>query len=135
WTVPGRSIPIFPATGNHGYASANNPHPHLVNFPQDRAVALSSGKYVRETYCCLNGTDPGDYPSAWYAFDAGTARIYVLTAAWADANVGNATMYKNDYDYHWTVSSEEYQWLEQDLAAHPDQVKLAVLHFPLYSDS
>ena len=135
WTVPGRSIPIFPATGNHGFASSNNPHPHLVNFPQDRAVALSSGKYVRETHCCLNGTSPGDYPSAWYAFDAGTVRIYNLTAAWADANVGTATLYENDYDYHWTASSEEYQWLEQDLAAHPDQVKLAVLHFPLYSDS
>ncbi|MDI3339101.1 MAG: metallophosphoesterase [Sphaerobacter sp.] len=133
WAVPGRSILIFPATGNHGYSSTDTYHPHLINFPQDRAVALSSGTYARENYCCQNGTIPGIYP--WYAFDAGTVRIYNLTAAWADDNVGDADKYENDYDYHWTISSAEYQWLEADLQAHPDQVKLAVLHFPIYSDS
>ena len=37
-----------------------------------------------ETYCCVNGTNSASYPSAWYAFDAGNARFYVLEAAWND---------------------------------------------------
>lgn len=135
WTIPGRSMALFPATGNHGYASSNAAHPHMLTWPQDRAAMLSNGKYERKSYCCLNGTIEASYPAAYYAFDAGNARFYVLDTAWADANVGLADLYKNDYDYHWTPTSEEYQWLERDLAAHPDKIKFAVFHFPLYSDS
>jgi fibronectin type 3 domain-containing protein len=135
WAGPGRSMPIFPALGNHGYASTTSAHPELTNFPQDQAVALSGGKYARETYCCQNGTVSSSYPSAWYAFDAGGARFYVLSAAWADNNVGSTNMYDNDYDYHWTVSSAEYQWLENDLKTHPSALKFAFLHFPVYSDN
>jgi chitodextrinase len=135
WKVPGASIPIFPSLGNHGFSRADTYHPHLVNWPQDRAVASSSGRYFKETYCCLNGTISGKYPSAWYAFDAGNARFYVLEAAWTDLNVGTASDYKNDQDYHWTPSSAEYQWLEQDLATHPSALKFAFFHYPLYSDN
>src|SRR6476646_1827786 len=42
WSVPGKSIPIFPAIGDHGLARNDTYHPHLVNFPQDRAVATSA---------------------------------------------------------------------------------------------
>jgi len=135
WAGPGRSMPIFPALGNHGYASTTSAHPELTNFPQDQAVALSGGRYTRDTYCCQNGTVSASYPSAWYAFDAGPARFYVLSAAWADNNVGSTNMYDNDYDSHWTVSDAEYQWLENDLKTHPSALKFAFLHFPVYSDN
>src|SRR4029079_9341049 len=36
-------------------------------------------------------------------------------------------------DYHWTRTSAEYQWLEADLKAHPNAVKFAFFHYPLYS--
>ena len=130
WAVPGRSIPIFPALGNHGFRDT-----HLVNFPQQHAVATSGGRYEVETRCCLNGTSSQEDPSSWYAFDAGNARMYVLEAAWPRGNVGSADIYKNDYDYHWTPGSDQYQWLENDLATHASQLKFAVFHFPLYSDS
>jgi hypothetical protein len=133
WTVAGASIPLFPTIGNHGMSSSSTDHPHLLNWPQDRAVAASSGRYVRDTYCCLNGTNSASYPSPWYAFDAGPARFYVLDSAWANSNVGTADLYKNDYDYHLTTSSPEYQWLVNDLAAHPGGMKFAFSHFPLYS--
>lgn len=55
-------------------------HPQILAFPQDRAVASSGGRYVKDSYCCLNGTSPASYASAWYAFDAGNARFYVLHA-------------------------------------------------------
>jgi chitodextrinase len=135
WAKVGASLPLFAAVGNHGFARSESNLPDLVNWPQDRAVSLSAGKYQKETYCCLNGTSSGSYPSAWYAFDAGNARFYVLTASWTDTNNGTATPYKNDHDYHWTSSSAEYQWLETDLKTHPSPLKFAVFHYPLYSDN
>jgi uncharacterized repeat protein (TIGR01451 family) len=132
WTVPGASTPIFPALGNHGISTAST---HFLNWPQTKAVSSSGGRYVSETYCCLNGTSSKKYGSAWYAFDAGNARFYVLEAAWADTNVGTATVHKNDYDYHWAPGTPEREWLEDDLAAHPSQLKFAFFQYPLYSDN
>jgi hypothetical protein len=130
WRVPGSSIPMFNTQGNHGLTS-----PALTNWPQDRAVATSGGRYRMETYCCTNKTSSASYPSSWFAFDAGRARFYVLEAAWSNANVGNSTLYENDYDNHWTPASAEYQWLANDLATHPTPLKFAFFHFPLYSDN
>jgi hypothetical protein len=130
WTKPGRSIPFFNALGNHGYNST-----FLNVWPQDNAVATSGGRYGMETYCCKNGTASKSYPSAWYAFDVGVARFYVLDAAWPDSNFGTGTPYQNDYAYHWTPTSAEYQWLENDLATHSTRLKFAVFHYPLYSDT
>ncbi len=129
WTVAGASMPLFPILGNHGLSRSDIYHPHLVNWPQDNAVASSSGRYTMDDY------GGASYPSAWYAFDAGNARFYVLDAAWDEANVGSTNEYENDYDAHWTPTSAEYQWLEQDLAAHPDALKFAFFHYPLYSDN
>jgi hypothetical protein len=130
WAVPGRSLALFPAAGNHAPNST-----FLTNWPQPQAVAGSGGRYQMETYCCLNGTSSTSYASAWYAFDAGNARFYVLHAAWDGGNLGTGTQYKNDYDYHWTPGSAQYQWLRDDLAAHAaTPLKFAVLHYPLYSD-
>jgi hypothetical protein len=130
WTVPGASIPLFPALGNHGRTST-----FLANWPQERAVDASGGRYAMETYCCLNGTTAKDYPSAWYAFDAGGTRIYVLDSSWSSSNSGTADSYKNDYDYHWARTAAEYQWLENDLRTHPSELKFAFFHFPMYSDN
>ena len=102
WAGPGKSLPYFPAVGNHTPNST-----FLVNWPQPRAVATSKGRYQLDTQCCLNGTRSKDYASAWYAFDAGGARFYVLQTAWDAGNVGEATQYKNDYDTHWTPTSAE----------------------------
>ena len=134
WGGVGGSIPIFPAVGNHGLARSDANHPHLVNFPQDAAVATSGGRYQKDTYCCVNGSASAVYPSPWYAFDAGTSRFYVLDAAWADLNTGTAGPYANEYASHWTPTSPEYQWLLADLNAHPSGLKFAFWHYPLYSD-
>ena len=130
WKLAGASLPLFPALGNHD----TNNSSLLVNWPQDSAVATSGGRYATDTYCCLNGTSAGDYPSAWYAFDAGLARFYVLDAAWQNSNVGSANLFKNDYDNHWAPGTPQYEWLANDLATHPRAVKFAFLHFPMYSD-
>lgn len=71
----------------------------------------------------------------WYAFDAGPARFYVLTAAWADGNIGTGSVYQDDRDAHWLPTSAEYQWLKRDLEAHPTALKFAFWHCPLYADS
>jgi hypothetical protein len=126
----GAGIPMFNPLGNHGLSGT-----FLVVWPMAQSPATSGGRYQMETYCCTNGTTSHSYPSAWYAFDAGPARYYVLDAAWANSNVGTANVYKNDYDNHWTSLSAEYQWLAADLAAHPTTLKFAFMHFPMYSDN
>jgi Calcineurin-like phosphoesterase/Purple acid Phosphatase, N-terminal domain len=130
WTQAGSKIPMFNSVGNHGFNST-----HLAIWPASEAAASSGGRYVMDTYCCANGTRSASYPSAWYAFDAGNARFYVLTAAWANSNVGTADTYKNDYDAHWRPESAQYQWLANDLATHPSQLKFAFFHFPMYSSN
>ena len=135
WTVPGRSMPLFLSVGNHGLNNSDTNHPHILTWPQDRAVALSGGRYTKDIYCCLNGTNSASYPSTWYAFDAGPARFYILHTAWPESNSGTATPYKNDYDYHWAPGTAQLQWLQADLAAHPSVLKFAIFHYPLYSDN
>jgi hypothetical protein len=130
WTVAGDEIPLFNAQGNHGMNSTP-----LVNWPEDVAVATSHGRYAMEQYCCPNGSDPVTYPSAWYAFNAGAARFYVLEAAWGNSNVGSGSIYENDYEAHWTSTRAEYRWLQNDLTTHPHRIKFAFFHFPLYSDN
>jgi chitodextrinase len=128
WAVAGARIPLFPATGNHGFNQT-----FLSTWPQAHAAQTSGGRYQVDTYCCTNGTASAQYPSVWYAFDTGNARFYVLTSAWDEANVGTADQFKNDFDNHWTASSAEYQWLKNDLAAHPGSLKFVFSHYPLYS--
>ena len=55
-----------------------------------------------EAYPSINGSHcRRSYPSMWYAVDAGTTRLYMLTAAWADGNIGTGSVYQNDRDAHW----------------------------------
>jgi hypothetical protein len=130
WAVPGRSLPYFPAVGNHTPDST-----FLLNWPQPRAVAASEGRYQLDTYCCVNGSSSASYASTWYAFDAGGARFYVLHAAVYAGNIGTGSQYQNDYEYHWTKESPQYKWLEADLEAHKSTpLKFAFFHYPLRSD-
>ena len=89
-----------------------------------------------DSYCCVDGITAKSYGSAWYAFDQGNARFYILDATWDAANVGTASQYQVDYDVHWAPGAQhdEYTWLANDLAAHPGQLKFAVFHYPLHSD-
>ena len=131
WKVAGASVPAFATLGNHDH----NNNSLLTNWPQDNAVATSSGRYTTESYCCQNGITTADYPSTWYAFDAGLARFYVLDGAWDDSNVGTADLYKNDYDAHWAPGTPQYEWLQNDLANNPRSLRFVFFHFPLYSDN
>ncbi len=137
WTVAGSSLPIFPSVGNHiiSAVDGNLNHPDLLNFPQKNAVSSSGGVSTVVSYPpTIYGTNPINYPSLYYAFSAGMARFYVLTATWGDSNVGTGTLYDNDYVTHWTPTSPEYMWLENDLKTHPDPIKFVIYHFPMYSD-
>ena len=133
WAVPGSTVPIFPTAGNHGLSGTA--HADLTNWPQDVAVASSGGRYQNDVYCCVNGTSSTNYASAWYAFDAGPARVYVLESAWGDTNPGDADPYANDAAAHFAPGTPEYEWLLNDLQAHPSGLKFAVSHYPLYSDN
>lgn len=136
WPV-GQRTPFFLAQGNHGFSQFT---PFLQNFPQSNTVQASGGRLQQDTYCCL-GVMPWShsYASAWYAFDWGNARFYVLEAAWSDSNGG----YQGDFQAHWNgpvpgcpVCGTELQWLQSDLAAHTaTPLKFAFFHYPLHADS
>jgi Calcineurin-like phosphoesterase len=125
----GDGIPMYNALGNHG-ASAT----FLNVWPQPTAPSLSGGRYQIDAYPSVNGSNPANYPSAWYALSIGRARIYVLDATWSNSNVGSGSIYSDDYAAHWTASDAEYQWLSSDLAAHPGGLKIVVMHLPMYAD-
>ena len=131
------SRPFFAAEGNHGFSTNL---PYLQDFPAPRAAQTSGGRYRQESYCCistLSGTKK--YPSSWYAFNWGSARFYVLEAAWADSQGG----YQGDYLAHWNGAvagcepcGVELDWLKADLAANAaTPIKFAFFHYPLHSDS
>ncbi len=132
WAKVGATMPIFPVLGNHGLARSDATHPQLANWPQDTAVATSSGRYQKDSYPAVLNSAAASYPSAWYAFSAGTARFYLLDAAWADTN--GTDPYGSDAASHWTPSSPEYQWLQADLQAHSAGLKFAFWHYPMFSD-
>src|SRR5436309_4870118 len=123
WTVVGKSIPMFNAEGNHAPTTT-----FITNWPSDVAAAASGGQNQMNSYCCFDGITAKSYGSVWYAFDVGNARIYVLEAAWDGSNVGTGSQYQDDYDAHWAPGAQpnEYAWLQNDLAAHPNQLKFAV---------
>ncbi len=127
--------PFFAAEGNHGFSTNL---PYLQNFAATTAAATSGGRFRQESYCCISTVSgPHNYPSAWYAFNWGSARFYVLEAAWSDSQ-GD---YQGDFLAHWNgpVSGcgpcgAELAWLQSDLAAHQGTLKFAFMHYPLYSD-
>ncbi len=129
--------PVFAAEGNHGFTTNL---PYLQNFPAPLAASTSGGRDLQETYCCISTlSGPKAYPSAWYAFDWGSVRFYVLDGAWADSQGA----YQGDFLGHWNgpVSGcgpcgAELSWLKSDLAANANvPVKFAFFHYPLYSDN
>ncbi len=122
WPKFGASTPFFSATGNHGFNST-----FLTNWPQPTAASDPDERYAMETYCCPNGTNSASYPSAWYAFDVGVARFYVLEAAWSSSNVGTADQYKNDYDTHWTPSEPRVPLAREGPAGEPVAAEVRLL--------
>jgi Calcineurin-like phosphoesterase/Purple acid Phosphatase, N-terminal domain len=130
WSVPGGTTAAFPVLGNHGRLAT-----FLQNWPTSDAVRTSAGTYAMVSYAGQSGASTASYPTAYYAFDVGSARFYVLDADWNDDNVGTTTAYGQDALNHWSTGSAEYQWLKADLAAHPGGLKFATFHYPLHSDN
>lgn len=139
WKQPGTRHPAFLSQGNHGFGQ---PLPYLQNWPQDIAVQTSGGTYRADSFCGV-GKLPQcpstmTYTDAWYAFDWGLSRFYVLDAAWDD-NTGG---YLGDFQAHWNgpvvgcpACGTELQWLKQDLASHArTRHKFAFFHYPMRAD-
>jgi len=129
--------PVFATQGNHGFTTNL---PYLQNFPAQKAALASGGRNAQDSYCCISTmTGTSKYASSWYAFDWGSARFYVLEAAWADGQGG----YQGDFLAHWNgavagcaACGAEMTWLKADLAAHASTpIKFAFSHYPLHSDA
>jgi hypothetical protein len=130
--------PIYAAQGNHGFLQNR---PYLENFPSETVARASGGRFRADDYCCTPTMGPAHekYASAWYAFDWGDARFYVLESAWADGPED----YRGDFEAHWArpvagcgACGKELRWLATDLAEHEStRAKFAFFHYPLHVDS
>ena len=139
----GINKPVYPAIGNHDLDSRSNGGlPYLQNFPQDAVVASSGGRLRQETYCCTaSSPEPKRLTSAWYAFDWGPARFYVLQAAWPSNPINR--QYRSDFEAQWNgpvpgcaPCGDQLEWLQADLAANRStNLKFAFFHYPLHSDA
>jgi fibronectin type 3 domain-containing protein len=138
WAQPGQHTPMYTVNANHGFNATM-----LSVWPESAVTAASGGTYAMVPYPPILGTNPASYPSAFYAFDAGGVRFYMLDSSWSDNNVGTSTggacgspcrTYEVDQAAHWAPTSAQYQWLARDLAEHPGGIKMAAFHFPLRSD-
>lgn len=136
WPV-GQRQPWFLAQGNHGFDTSL---PYLQNFPETSVTSQSSGRMQEDSYCCMSVMQQANtFASAWYAFNWGNARFYVLEGAWSD-NFGG---FQGDFEAHWNPTptpgcsncGAELQWLTADLTAHASTpLKFAFFHYPLHSD-
>jgi acid phosphatase type 7 len=87
----------MPTPGNHDYGTPN---------------AAGYFRYF--------GAAAGDPAKGWYAYDAGTWRVYVLNSNCAD--IGGCK-----------AGSAQERWLRQDLAENPRPCVLAMWHHPRFS--
>jgi hypothetical protein len=124
WPVAGRTLPMYPVPGNHGFTTT------FANLWPSTSVAAASGGRASMSTHTVNGVSMSA-PDYWYAFNANGWRIYILTAAWSDSTVSNR--YATDYEQHWAPGAAERTWLTNDLAANPAMPKIAVMHYPMYS--
>ena len=134
---PSATVPSSPRKATTG---SRPTCPTCKTSPPLTAAQASGGRYTQESYCCISTVSGAhNYPSAWYAFNWGSARFYVLDVAWADSQGA----YQGDFLAHWNGSvsgcgpcGAEMQWLKSDLASHAGTpIKFAFFHYPLHSDN
>src|SRR5918912_1059444 len=73
WPVPGKSMPMYPVPGNHGFTST-----FTTLWPSTSVAAASGGRAANGSYT-VNGSSV-TAPDYWYAFNVNGWRIYILTA-------------------------------------------------------
>jgi Calcineurin-like phosphoesterase len=97
-----------PSIGNHEYLTSGGTGCDITN---DGAAG----------YFQYFGTAAGTAGQGWYSFDIGAWHIIALNSNCTNLSGGCGS------------TSTEYQWLQADLAAHPNQCTLAYWHIPLFS--
>jgi hypothetical protein len=94
-----------PITGNHEYGDINAKY----YFDYWNGPGVLSGP-------------AGDRGKGFYSFDVGTWHVVALNS-------------QCEYIGGCAVGSPEYNWLQQDLAAHPNKCTLALSHKPLFGSA
>ena len=126
----GDGIPMFAAPGNHGLNST-----FLNIWPEPTAPVLSGGRYAYGLVQRARHQDRQLPVGVVRLQRRQRAFLRALTAAWANSNVGDGHALFKGLPAHWAPGAAEYQWLANDLATHPAQLKFAAFHFPMYSDN
>ena len=118
-------------------ASAASTHTDITNWPQDVAVATLRRPLPERLVLLRERHDSANYASDWYAFERRhRARSTCSTPRGATPTRGTAHPVRQRCRGPLGARARpEYQWLLNDLAAHPSGLKFAFFHYPLYSDN
>jgi chitodextrinase len=96
-----------PAVGNHEYLTSGG-------------TGCNSSNSGADGYFSYFGSAAGQKGKGYYSYDVGAWHLVALNSNCSSAGGCGS-------------SSPQYQWLQQDLAAHPAACTLAYWHIPLYS--
>jgi hypothetical protein len=125
----GRFKPITkPAIGNHEYLTEPGSKEDTTCTPANEGAAGYFDYFTRTVASPLDGDTPCSTPgqplcTGYYSFDIGTWHIVAINSNCGDAGGCSAGLPQHD-------------WLQQDLAAHPNDAypcTLAFWHIPLFS--
>jgi len=97
----------YPSVGNHEYLTSGG-----TGCDASNAAAAGYFQYF--------GSAAGTPGQGWYSFNLGSWHLIALNSNCSDAGGCGTT-------------SSQYEWLQSDLAAHPNQCTLAFWHIPLFS--
>ena len=109
-------FPYYPMGGNHDFVMENSRSWFLEAFeqvlPQRNTVYSFSHKSLH--FCVLD---------AWWKWEDGSLNPIseAAVAVELDMTLKNA---------HWALPPDQFQWLEEDLAAYADMATIVAIHYP-----
>ena len=137
-TMPGATVAAlgdnaYPHGSTQDYTNCYDPSWGAYKGPQEAPQTRPAvGNHEYETagasgYFNYFGTAAGDRSKGYYSYELGSWHVVVLNS--------NCTQLKKLAGDGCTATSPQVQWLQADLAAHPNACTLAYWHAPRFSSN
>jgi hypothetical protein len=120
----------YPVPGDKEYRNTNNA-PNGTGCEPPQNFAEGYGAY----FANAPGPAPGDAAKFWYSFNLGAWHIVALNSGCGVDNPVPRCDGPEDESPGRTGDSEQYNWLQADLAANSDRCTLAIFHHPRFSSA
>ena len=127
WGVPGRSIPVFNVTGNHGFTNGTV---QVLNWPEEQRGGELGRQVPDGDLPVHQRLDPEELPELLVRVRRRRRPLLRADHRVGRRNIGTGRCTQNDRDAHWTPSSAEYQWLQGRPRRAPGRAQIRVLALP-----